>query len=207
MLKNKQDMMKTRQNKQEQESKTSRFQKFNKNVCWGACLLLLLSLSSVVKVGNTPVLSHIKSALHEDFYQNLGRLTFVNALLPSATQVFFMEDNTFVAPCFGSIVHNFSQEEPYIGYGVYKNGMYPIMKGEVLSVSYDQKDTYKISLHHPNNLSSSYHNLSKVYVKEGDYVTNKTKLGEIKNNHAALLYTYHKDHPIDIQNLLCERED
>lgn len=190
----------------ENKSRPPFSERLTRNAMVGALVLLFVMALSVGSTGNS-LLTAVKQSLDEDWDEQLGKLTFVSAMMPDAMQVFFPSPvDTLVAPCFGTIVHAWSEDEPYVGYGVHEKKVYPAMSGEVIGIGHGDGEERVLKLSHDNGLETVYYNLLLTSVAVGDAVTVDSPLGEVLPSSAVLFEVRRDGIAIDPTSLLRPRE-
>ncbi len=109
----------------------------------------------------------------------LGKISFVGSFLPETVAVFFetAPDAVLTAPCFGSLSHAWTAEEPYLGYDSQDKRVYAVAPGQVMSVYHGPEEEYILRVRHDDGLETMYYALASVAVAEGDAVSVSTCLG------------------------------
>lgn len=109
----------------------------------------------------------------------LGKISFVGSFLPESVAVFFetAPDAALTAPCFGSLSHAWTAEEPYLGYDSQDKRVYAVAPGQVMSVYHGPEEEYILRVRHDDGLETMYYALASVFVSEGDAVSVRTCLG------------------------------
>lgn len=181
-------------------------ERLTRNAVLGALILLCITAVSTATQGGGSLLTAVQHSLDEDWDERLGRLTFVSAMFPDAVQVFFSSnDDILCAPCTGTIVHAWSKDEPYIGYGVYDRAVYPAMAGTVVGIGHGQDEEKILRVSHDNGLETVYYNLSALNVAEGDAVSAQTQLGTAMEGRAVFLEVRREGIAIDPSDMLVKR--
>ena len=182
-------------------------EKLCQNAVIGALVLLCITAAST-GTGGAALLTAVQSSLKQDWDESLGRLTFVSAMLPDTVQVFFSNnDELLSAPCSGSVVHTWTEAEPYIGYGVYSRNVYPAMSGTVVGIGHGEDEEKIVRISHPNGLETVYYNLSTLEVAEGDEVSANTLLGSSIEGSAVYLEVRKDGIAIDPSAMLRQRSN
>ena len=109
----------------------------------------------------------------------LGKISFVGSFLPETVAVFFetAPDAALTAPCFGSLSHAWTAEEPYLGYDSQDKRVYAVAPGQVMSLYHGPEEEYILRVRHDDGLETMYYALASVFVSEGDAVSVRTCLG------------------------------
>lgn len=174
--------------------------------------ILTLSVVAVrnaeLPTGKT-VLTAVQEMIGADWDQSLGKISFVSNLLPESMAVFFETDlqANLTAPCFGGVVHAWSQEEPYLGYSAANGNVYAVSDGQVMSVAHGLEEERIIRVRHDDGLESMYYNLASVNVREGDSVSAQTCLGTALPGKQALLEIRRAGRAVDPAPWLSPREE
>ena len=110
----------------------------------------------------------------------LGKISFVGSFLPETVAVFFESapDAALTAPCFGSLSHAWTAEEPYLGYDSQDKRVYAVAPGQVMSVYHRPEEEYILRVRHDDGLETMYYALASIFVSEGDAVSASTCLGQ-----------------------------
>ncbi|MBR0408174.1 MAG: M23 family metallopeptidase [Clostridia bacterium] len=155
------------------------------------------------------VLTAVQEMIGADWDQSLGKISFVSNLLPESMAVFFETDlqANLTAPCFGGVVHAWSQEEPYLGYSAANGNVYAVSDGQVMSVAHGLEEERIIRVRHDDGLESMYYNLASVNVREGDSVSAQTCLGTALPGKQALLEIRRAGRAVDPAPWLSPREE
>ena len=109
----------------------------------------------------------------------LGKLTFVSTLFPEATLVFGeTAAETLAQPLQGgSVVHAWSQQEPYLTYQGTDASVQCAIDGEVMGVYHAEDEALMIRVRRADGLECCYGGLSESLVSTGDAVRAGQLLG------------------------------
>ncbi len=144
-----------------------------------ALLLCVLAAQSLNTPGATKATNLLSQVVSMDLSESLGSLRFVSNLIPESVSVFWnLAGERHKAPSEGSVVHVFSQMEPWISYSA--SEALASAAGEVMSVSTDPAGRSVIRLRHASGMESMYGNLLRTSVQEGDWVEAGEVLGAAK---------------------------
>ncbi len=144
------------------------------------CVLAAQSLNTPSTTKATNLLSQIVSM---DLSESLGSLRFVSNLIPESVSVFWnLAGERHRAPSNSSVVHVFSQLEPWISYSAGET--HASAAGEVMSLSADPAGRSVIRIRHASGMESLYGNLLRTSVREGDWV----ELGDVIGAAKELTY-------------------
>ena len=172
--------------------------------------ILTLSVVAVrnaqLPTGKT-VLTAVQEMIDANLDSSLGKISFVSNLLPESMAVFFDTDlhAELTAPCFGQVLHPWSEQEPYLGYSADNGGVYAVSAGQVMSVAHGLDEEKVVRVRHENGLESLYCNLASVNVQEGDEVTSGTRLGTALPGKQAVLEVRRAGRAIDPAAFLIPR--
>lgn len=137
------------------------------------------------------VMGHLRADFEYD--EMLGRLQFVNHLLPESAMVFLekVEDTVPVSgfPSGAKLVHEWSHDEPWFEYGC-TGEITACLDGQVTTIVKNRDDEYTVRIGHQNGYESLYSGLKDVQVKEYDTVCLGQKIG-ISAGYTA--YEWRKD--------------
>lgn len=185
-------------------------EKLARNVAFAG--LLTLSVTAVrnaeLPSGKT-LLSAVQGIIDTSWDNDLGKISFVSSLLPESMVVFFETDlhADLTVPCFGSVEHAWTNEEPFLGYSTNGGNVYAIASGQVMSIAHGLDEERIVRMRHKDGLESLYYNLSAVNVQEGDEVTVSTCLGSVLPGKLVLLEVRRAGRAIDPESLLSPRKE
>ena len=125
------------------------------------------------------VLTAVRQMIDGEWGGHLGKISFVGRFLPETVAVFFESapDAALTAPCFGSLSHAWTAQEPYLGYDSQDKRVYAVAPGQVMSVYHGPEEEYILRVRHDDGLETMYYALASVSVSEGDAVSVRTCLG------------------------------
>ena len=126
------------------------------------------------------VLTAVRQMIDGEWDGHLGKISFVGSFLPETVAVFFESapDAALIAPCFGSLSHAWTAEEPYLGYDGQDKRVFAVAAGQVMSVYHGPEEEYILRVRHDDGLETMYYALASVSVSEGDAVSVSTCLGQ-----------------------------
>ena len=155
----------------------------------GILTLMVVGVRNAQLPSGQTVITAVQEMIDADWDSSLGKISFVSNLLPESMAVFFESDlqAELTAPCFGSVVHAWSETEPYLGYNADNGSVYAVSAGQVMSVAHGLEEERVVRVRHENGLESLYYNLGSVSVREGDEVTAQTCLGTALAGQQALV--------------------
>ena len=153
--------------------KLLRLDQLARNLAVVGCLFLV-----VVAVRNTsaPEAQSVFGALKEgagmEWDESVGKLSFVNSLLPQSIQAVWNERDVseVFAPVSGDVVHAWSQAEPYL---MIQSGLTDVRAaadGEAISIAHGLDEERIVRIRHDDDTETLYGNLEACYVEVGDRV-------------------------------------
>ena len=154
-------------------------------------MLLLVCLASIhnqqLPDGRT-VLTAVQSTVDQEWDESLGRITFVDNMMPQTLSVFFQEEETYSLslPCNGTLVHLWETHAPYVSFDT-TGSVLAIADGEVMSLSHDSTDQLSLRIRHENGLESVYYHLASTPLREGDMVSSGEAVGSLQEGHNLVL--------------------
>ncbi|MBR6753686.1 MAG: M23 family metallopeptidase [Clostridia bacterium] len=154
-------------------------------------MLLLVCLASIhnqqLPDGRT-VLTAVQSTVDQEWDESLGRITFVDNMMPQTLSVFFQEEETYSLslPCNGTLVHLWETHAPYVSFNT-AGSVLAIADGEVMSLSHDSTDQLSLRIRHENGLESVYYHLASTPLREGDMVSSGEAVGCLQEGHNLVL--------------------
>lgn len=155
------------------ENKPSPGQRLSRNTAF--LMLLMVCLASIhnhtLPDGRT-VLTAVQNSVDPSWDETLGKITFVDKLVPDSLAVFFAQpgEQTLSLPCDGQLVHPWSETAPYVSFQPETAAALAVADGEVMSISHDAAEGLCLRLRHDNGLETIYYQLSQVFCREGDIV-------------------------------------
>lgn len=154
-------------------------------------MLLLVCLASIhnqqLPDGRT-VLTAVQSTVDQEWDDSLGKITFVDHMIPETLAVFFQTDENYILslPCSGTLVHPWENHAPYLSFDTSGN-VSAIANGEVMSLSHDSADQLSLRIRHENGLESVYYHLASTPFREGDAVSAGETIGTLQDGHHLVL--------------------
>lgn len=148
-----------------------------------ALLLTVLAAQSLNTPGANSATNLLSQVVSMDLNESLGSLRFVSNLMPESAQVFWnLGAEKHGAPSGAEVVHTFSAQEPWLGYGA--GEAYASAPGEVMSIAVDAVGRSAVRVRHSGGMETIYGNLLRLDVEEGDWVEAGQMIG------AARILTY-----------------
>ncbi|MBR5547689.1 MAG: M23 family metallopeptidase [Clostridia bacterium] len=113
--------------------------------------------------------------------ENVGKLTFVNSILPAEIREVWQETPgiSLFSPVQGEIVHAWSQEEPYLLLNSVDGDIRAAAGGEVMAVAHGVNEEKILRVRHWDGTESVYGNLKQSYVDVGAEIHAGEILGEV----------------------------
>ncbi len=171
------------------------FDRLLRNIAIAGCLLLLVIAAR--NVGQEP-LQAAYAALQEsvtlEWDESLGKLTFVNQLLPQEIRTVWSEQaaQDISLPVQGRVVHAWSRQEPYVSIGGGVSEVHAVLAGEVMSLAHGPDEELILRIRHEDGLETLYGNLAACYVEEGDAVYEGDVIGR-RMDEAELVFDMRLD--------------
>lgn len=156
---------------------------------WGQKLLQLDQLARnlavvaglflvVVAVRNTTapeahsVFGAIQASARMEWDESLGKLSFVNSILPESVRAVWQETPAIqvFSPVNGNVVHAWSRQEPYLLIDSSSNNVRASADAEVMSIAHGLNEERIVRLRHDDGTETIYGNLQTCYAEVGDRV-------------------------------------
>lgn len=150
---------------------------------------VLFALVVAVRSAGTEQAQSVFGALKEtagmQWDDSVGKLSFVNALLPESIQaVWNAETNIEVfSPVNGEIVHAWSRKEPYVLMNSSLRNVRAAEDGEVMSIAHGPDEERIVRIRH-ENCETLYGNLASTTLQEGDLVYAGDIFGQLMDGRA-----------------------
>lgn len=185
----------------EKRGKPSFFDRLGRNMALAAALILAVSaLRNAALPSGETVLTAVRQIIQPQWDDHLGTIDFVGNFFPDTVAVFFESPLTLhlSAPCLGPLTHAWSQNEPYVSYQTASDQrVYAAAEGQVMAVAHGPEEELILRLRHDGGVETMYYALSRIYVQEGDRVTEETCLGEVREGQEAILEVRRAGREID----------
>lgn len=169
-----------------------------KEKSWGKALLQLDKLGRnlavvgglflvVVAVRNSTlpeaqsVFNAIQASAQMEWDESVGKLTFVNALLPESVRAVWQENPVaeVFAPVQGEIVHAWSQSEPYLMIQSGASNVRASADGEVMSIAHGLGEERIVRIRHDDGNETLYGNMQECYIETGDRIAAGEMIGKL----------------------------
>lgn len=147
-----------------------------------AVLLGILTLGNLEQPWAQKAASGIEKALtmRVDLDESLGRLSFVQKLMPETAQVFFnlSAENEFALPVQGELSHGFEEQQPWLMFNCTPGTpVHAIADGTISAVSPLADGSYGVLIDHGNGLESVSACLKDVPLQNGTTVHKGENIG------------------------------
>lgn len=149
------------------------FDQLVRNFIVVACLFMVVV---AVKNTTTPqaqsVFGAIQASAGIEWDESVGKLSFVNALLPESVQSVWSEKSelSVFAPVGGNVVHAWSSNEPYLMIESAVTDVRAAADGEVMSIAHGLNEERIVRIRHDDDSETLYGNLETCLVEVGDRV-------------------------------------
>lgn len=166
----------------ESHQKINKTKRLLRNTMISAVVSVCLGGAAVMAIYNPQktdaVMSHLTAGFEYD--ETLGRLQFVNNILPESAMVFLSARNANIndgcSPAMAQIVHAWNQNEPWIEYEN-SDEVAAYHDGEIMTIVKNHEGEYTLRIMHENGYESVYSGLQHVYMKEYDTVQRGQAIG------------------------------
>lgn len=152
-----------------------------RNMAVVGCLVLVVT---AVRNSSLPesksVFEAVQASAGMQWDESLGKLSFVNAILPPEIQEVWSETSslTLNLPVDGTVVHAWTAKEPYLLIEGEKV-VFSVAAGEVMSVSHGMDEERIVRIRHEGGAETIYGNLEKCLVEAGDHILAGTEVGTV----------------------------
>ena len=146
----------------------------------------LVLVIAAVRNSSIPEAQSVFSAIQEgtgmQWDESVGKLSFVNSLLPEDIQAVWSESNVLsvFSPVKGSIIHAWSQQEPYLLIAGDVRDVRASANGEVMSIAHGMEEERIVRIRHDDDTETVYGNLESCNVDVGDRVSAGDILGQLR---------------------------
>lgn len=138
----------------------------------GVLLLTVIAVKNSSAPEAQSVFSVLKTSAGMEWDESVGKLSFVNSLLPEALQEVWNPSPavTVYAPVNGETLHVWSQNEPYITLRSQTGDVRSAADGEVMSIAHGLDEERIIRIRHEDGTEALYGNLQTCHMQEGQKV-------------------------------------
>ena len=142
----------------------------------GSSAIWLLLVAVAVKNAELPqsqsVFSALEDSLNTEWDESVGKLSFVDSLLPAEVQQVWRQEEsvTVFEPVQGNVVHAWSRQEPYLELSCNTTDVRAAADGEIMSIAHGMDEERIVRIRHEGGLETLYGNLASCAHEVGDRV-------------------------------------
>ena len=138
----------------------------------GVLLLTVIALRTSPSTQAQSVFSALQESAGMEWDESVGKLSFVNSLLPEALQEVWNPQPDFMvcAPLSGETLHVWTKQEPYITVLGRTDEIRAAADGEVMSIAHGLNEELIVRVRHLDDTEAVYGNLAVSHVDEGQQV-------------------------------------
>ncbi len=138
----------------------------------GALLLTIVAIRNSSSPEAISVFSALKEGAGMEWDESVGKLSFVNQLLPQELQAVWNEKSTpeLYVPINGNVVHAWAESEPYVSIRPATDDVRAAADGEVMSIAHGIGEERIVRVRHTDDSEALYGNLDLCYAQVGDAV-------------------------------------
>ena len=138
----------------------------------GGLFLVVAAVRNVSLPEAQSVFGALQAGAGMEWDESVGKLSFVNSFLPESIQSVWNEhhDITVFAPVSGSVVHAWSQYEPYVLIETTAKEVRVCADGEVMSIAHGIDEERIVRVRHDDGTEAVYGNLHSSLPVTGDRV-------------------------------------
>lgn len=150
----------------------------------GVLLLTVIALRSSSYPQAQSVFSALQDSAGMEWDESIGKLSFVNRMLPEALQEVWnpSADVTVYAPVSGEVLHVWSRNEPYVTLKSSTDEIRASADGEVMSIAHGMDEERIIRIRHEDHTETIYGNLRECFVEAGQRVYAGDLIGRLLEN-------------------------
>lgn len=147
----------------------------------GSLVLVMVAVRSSNMEEAQSVFSALQTGTGMQWDESIGKLSFVNSLLPEEIQTVWNENKevSVYAPVNGEIVHAWSEGEPYLLIQSEKDEVSASADGEVMSIAHGLGEERIVRIRHANQTETVYGNLQECALEIGQLVHAGELLGKL----------------------------
>ncbi len=147
----------------------------------GCLVLVAVALKNSTLPQAQSVFGAIQSAAGMEWDESLGKLSFVNGLLPQEIREVWNESSSAEvnAPLMGEIVHSWTNDEPFVLIRSNTSTVYAAGSGEVMSISHGPDEELIVRVRHDSGYETIYGNLAECMTEVGEYITDGGVIGTL----------------------------
>ena len=138
----------------------------------GCLFLVVMAVRNVSTEESQSVFSAIQASAGMKWEESIGKLSFVDSILPDGIREVWNEnkDAAVWAPVQGSVVHAWSDAEPYWMLQSSVRDVRAAADGEVMTIAHGLNEERIVRIRHDDHTETLYGNLRDCYVEQGDRV-------------------------------------
>ncbi|MDD3336545.1 MAG: M23 family metallopeptidase [Eubacteriales bacterium] len=138
----------------------------------GGLLLVVVAVKNAGVPEAQSVFSALQTSVNTEWDESVGKLSFVNGLVPEALQEVWSEKESLsvYAPISGETVHSWTQSEPYLEVMGIVSEVRAVAPGEIMSIAHGLDEERIIRIRHDDGTESVYGNLEECFLEVGDRV-------------------------------------
>ena len=147
----------------------------------GGLVLVMLAVRNSSLPQAQSVFSAIQDSAGIQWDESVGKLSFVNSILPEEIRQVWNETpvQAVFVPVSGEVVHAWSREEPYLLLAGDTRDVRASENGEVMSVAHGMEEERIVRLRHTDGTESIYGNLESCFVEVGAQVSAGDIIGKL----------------------------
>lgn len=150
----------------------------------GGLFLVVVAVRNSTLPEAQSVFSAIQASAQMEWDESVGKLTFVNALLPESVRAVWQENplTEVFAPVQGEIVHAWSQNEPYLMIQSGVSNVRASADGEVMSIAHGLGEERIVRIRHDDGNETLYGNMQECYIEIGDRIAAGEMIGKLRKD-------------------------
>jgi len=147
----------------------------------GALVLVLIAVRNSSMPEAQSVFGVLQQTAGMQWDESVGKLSFVNSLLPEAVQEVWNETQApaLYMPASGDVIHAWSRSEPYLLIRGEEQEVLAAEAGEVMNIAHGLGEERILRIRHNDHTETFYGNLSSCLVEVGDHVEPGTVIGSL----------------------------
>lgn len=170
----------------------------------GSLVLVMIAIRSSNMEETQSVFSALQTGTGMQWDESIGKLSFVNNLLPEEIQTVWNENKevSVYAPVNGEIVHAWSEGEPYLLIRGKKDEVFASADGEVMSIAHGLGEERIVRVRHADQSETVYGNLQECVLEIGQLVHAGELLGKLIPDHPLAFEVRVNGRPVKIDDQL-----
>ena len=161
--------------------------RLTRNFLCAALVIVSVYAIKSADLGSENLLEAAVSSLTETpWEESLGRIQFVNSTFPETLSVFWNgnEDLSLRIDPLSSVLHAWTESEPYISVSAQNGTAYALCDGTVTSISGDVSNGITVTLDHGAGYETLLYDIAVCHVQEGETVHAGHVIGTLGTNRA-----------------------